>query len=204
MDISVKGAISDAIRKSCNPVAAAKKLLIEEYRKTEGVNDIRVDVTAALELRRSLVVQAVYERMTIGGEKTGWLEAGRIELEDEEAHETRWYRMRDGIGFYLKNLNSEFFDERRRSELSALDDEAVTYKRFLGSYRQYVPGVGYAVSVRKRFLENQDSFLVFGDGERRLFSVSSNGIISPSAAAVSQACSPSWHRTPRGRSSATP
>jgi serine/threonine protein phosphatase PrpC len=171
MNAPAREVIRETIRKSRNPVATAKSLLLDEYSRTEGVSDIRVEVTANFEFLRSVLVQAVYERLSLEGDRTGWLEAGRLDVEAEEAEEMRWHRMRDGIGYYLKNLKSSHFDEKKIMELAAIDEEAVTYKRFLGSYRQYVPGVGYAVSVRKRSLENQDSFLIYGDSERKVFSV---------------------------------
>ncbi|HSB47152.1 MAG TPA: protein phosphatase 2C domain-containing protein [Candidatus Bilamarchaeum sp.] len=164
MDVSVRGAIRDAISKSDNPLGKARELLTEEYRKTGGASDIRVPVCAAFEIRRSIAVQAAYERMS----GTEWLGAGLIGPEMEDAEEMRWYRMQDGAGFFLKGVPDGVLDANAKARLIALDQEAVTPERFLGSFRVYAPGVGYAVTARKRLLENQDSFLVRGGGRKIL------------------------------------
>lgn len=167
MEVSVRGRLAEAIRGSKDPVAAAKSILLDGYRKTEGVSDIRVDVTSRLEMARSIAVQAAYEAM---GEREGWLEAGRIDLESEDANELRWYRMKDGVRFFLRN-SAAGLDMSRLDELAALDEEAMTDRRFLGSYRQHVPGVGYAVSMRKRSMENQDSFHLAATTRGKVFGV---------------------------------
>lgn len=162
--------LRELICRAQDPVRKSREILEEQYRKGPGVGEADVSASARFELLRSLIVQAAYEAVS-DSDRTGWLDAGRIDSEHEDAAETRWYRLMDGISHYLKGVPEAVFSKEAKSALIALEAEAIGPGRMLGSVRSYVPGVGYAVSVRKRSGENQDSFAVLGGQGRKILGV---------------------------------
>jgi hypothetical protein len=161
--------LSETISASKEPLKTAKSILLEQYRKTDGAGDIRVGVTANFEMVRSLVFQAVHE--CIGDPTLAWLGELALEQEVEEAREMAWYRQRDGIEFALRSAPKNGIDERILRMVYDLDRTVSDQRRFLGSVREYVQGVGYAISVRKRYGENQDSFVLGREGEWALLGI---------------------------------
>ncbi|MEW6036629.1 MAG: protein phosphatase 2C domain-containing protein [Candidatus Micrarchaeota archaeon] len=154
-------AVASRIRESGNPLAAGKELLLEEFRKTCGVRDARLDVTASFEILRSLVVQTIYEVSCQPGME--WLEAGSVEPESVQAKLERALYL-DGEGLGKACAGAEWLTDGEKARLAMLEDRAMGHERFLGSYRSYLAGAGYAVSVRKRSSHNQDSFALYANG----------------------------------------
>ena len=187
MNASVRTSLSDIIRNSPNPVLKGKAILEEEYRKGGGVGEFSASASANFEIVRSLIVQAAYEAAT-DPDSAGWLNAGTIGLELEDAREARWYRIMDGLAYALKDVPEAVFDKDRRAELLALESEAISERRFLGAMREYVPGVGYAVSIRKRTSENQDSLMISGNGKRKVLAVADGVSSERFAAMASHVC----------------
>jgi serine/threonine protein phosphatase PrpC len=152
--------IADAVARSRDPVAAGRQVLLDAYKRTEGIRESDIRRAAVFELVRSAVMQAAYEATEGPPGFTEW--PGNMVLPEEfaEASAVRQEYLRTGVRRFI----ADRFPERQRSELNrlrvALDIEANSTERFLGSTRMYVPGVGYAVSIRKRDALNQDSFML--------------------------------------------
>lgn len=153
------------LNKSKNPTVAGRKLLVEGYRRMKESTDEQCHLH--FELFRSMVIQRVYET---GGDD--WLTATSIpeELEDSERYR-RTYLEKDGMNLFArKHLRSSSNDLNSARVL--WDRKANVPGRFMGSLRRHIPGVGYAVSVRKSFGMNQDSFLICTNGGQRIYAVS--------------------------------
>ncbi len=143
--------IASALRSAPDPVAKGRSILLDEYRKTEGVLDLRVGVMARYELVKSMVVQSAYEMM--GGTGGLWLEAGRLDEEMRDAERMSALYREQASALYAAE------DPGRRVR-SLIAHPSSDPERFCGSSRLFVPGVGYGASVRKRDTMNQDSFLI--------------------------------------------
>jgi serine/threonine protein phosphatase PrpC len=147
--------ISGEIRESADPAAKGRELLLEEYRKTDGAGDPRADAMASYELVKSMVVQAAYECGS-----PGWLSAATVQAELDDAAEEHWLYRRNGMRYLLGMTEGMDPDEPKNALRIRLDEASSPLARFAGSIREHVPGLGYAVSVRKRETMNQDSFLL--------------------------------------------
>jgi len=145
------------IWKSGNPAKIAREVLHEEYHRGLGVLEGRASESAEFELLRSSLVQSVYEINCIQSSAPDWLGTSMIEQERVDAVRACQHALSNGTGS-LCDSKSETASGARRSRMM----EAMDGRRFLGSYRIRVPGLGYAISVRKRDTENQDSFAMNG------------------------------------------
>jgi serine/threonine protein phosphatase PrpC len=166
--VSVKRPLNKAqnLAKHANPLKRGRQLLVEGYRKAK-----RQDNCFAwfeFEMLRSLVIQNVY----MAGKNPNWLDVGNVKQEIDLAMQTSSAYPE----YSMKRFIRDFFDKSSPSLdrlRVSLDAEANSYKRFLGSYRHYTPGVGYAVSLSKASGPNQDSFLIDGslESDTRIFAV---------------------------------
>ncbi len=172
------------IRDCAHPKAAAKGILLEEYRRGGGVAGRDVAASAAFEELRSFVVQTLYELECTGMLPGGALAAVEIEQERQEALRECGSRMRDGIAGWLRSRGADLSDPDNRWRLSC-EIQALDGKRYLGSHRRFVPGIGYAVSVRKRESENQDSFLLCGAPEEPVLALADGCSSTPFASIAS-------------------
>jgi len=166
MDNSALRKLADSVRSAPDPVRKGREVLLDEYRRIGGVHETSVALSAGFELIRSIVAQAAYEAL---GPGTGWLRAVELEAEMDDASKACGEHLRNGLAnifmrAYPEESNSPALGFRRALEL-----EAISPYRFLGSTRMHVPGLGYAVSVRKRYAENQDSYRICSFGRRKAF-----------------------------------
>ncbi|NYZ73896.1 protein phosphatase 2C domain-containing protein [Candidatus Micrarchaeota archaeon] len=169
--------LAKSISEAKEPLTKGKELLLERYMKTAGVRETSVRSAAEFEIVRSHIVQAMYEAMrqdtidtACGG--TAWLEAAALGPEIAEANAQRARFLSDGLGQRLRDSQPPEVVRRDDRQLRIrIEDNAIGYARFLGSVRQYVPGVGYAVSVRKRNGENQDSFVLSCEKGRKMLAI---------------------------------
>ncbi len=157
-------AMALSLRGGKDQLAKGRELLIEEYGKARAPADFPVRAMAGYELAKSMVLQSLYE------EGAGqWLAAGDIAAERADAEEElAWYRS-DGMEGALRRAGLSL-DDPENMERAMLDMESSGIVRFIGSVRACVPGLGYAISVRKRDTMNQDSFIIEG-GSPALFAV---------------------------------
>ncbi len=145
------GAVAEALRSASDPFTRGRSILLDQYRRTGGALDRRVSVTARYEYMKSLVVQTAYE--LLGGYGGVWLKAGQLEEEMRDAESMS--------ALYREQCYSQYAIGENAGRMGALiAHPSAGPERFLGSSRRFLPGVGYAVSVRKRDSMNQDSFLL--------------------------------------------
>jgi serine/threonine protein phosphatase PrpC len=166
MDNSALRKLADSVRAAPDPVRRGREILLEEYRKTGGVCEADVRLSAAFELIRSIIVQAAYEAM---GPGSSWLGAAELEPEMLAASAACGEHLKNGLASCIVRAFPDEIGSSENNQRRALELDAISMKRFLGSTRAHVPGVGYAVSVRKRYAENQDSFGLCSFGKRRAF-----------------------------------
>jgi serine/threonine protein phosphatase PrpC len=129
------------IANASDPLRVARRILTEKHEKTNGSKETRVKEGLSFEIFRSYVLQEVYLR-------TGLM-----------------------YGRELSNLNieREVSDAKKaNSQSSRFEDLWVNH---LGSYREYVPGLGYAISIRKRRSHNQDTYLMAQNKSGKKFMV---------------------------------
>jgi len=140
------------IQRSRRPFEKGKELLSEGYREFLGTEDF-MDALR-FEMLRSAVVQRLHDL----SEGDDWICAAKLDEEVAAAkRQRRRFYSSAGISAFVKehSINREM-----TGRLISLGRKVNTYTRFLGSVRHYVPGVGYAVSIKKRHGPNQDSFLL--------------------------------------------
>src|SRR4030095_2738293 len=170
--------IALSVLSSKDPIAKGREVLLEAYRKTDSVTDDRIQVMAVFENLRSMVAEAAYEALRGTSDSGRWIEATEIRLEAEDAKEQEWYARKCGLEHSLKLLGPERLNDKGNRARLDIEKAVNGYWRFLGSLRQHIPGVGYAVTVRKRKpyngmpCLNQDTFLMAKQGEETFFSVS--------------------------------
>ncbi len=159
------------INQSSNPVKTGRQVLFDNYIRTGGVAERNVRAAAVFELVRSKAVQAVYEETTGASVDRDWPHNMILSEELDEA-----VRIRDTyLEVGMQSLIIDTFPGLVGSDLNmlrmALDREANSVERFLGSVRRYVPGVGYSITIRKRYMINQDSYLMGSSGDAVLLGV---------------------------------
>ncbi|MDD5172494.1 MAG: hypothetical protein PHF60_05680 [Candidatus ainarchaeum sp.] len=150
--------IAGVIVRSTDPVARGKQVLLDAYKRTEGIGDTSIRRAALFELVRSKVIQAVYEATEGPPGFREWPQNMILKEELDDAVRARMEYLKSGMRSVVAGNFPTTRDSRLNTLRIALDLEANSVERFLGSTRRYMPGVGYAVSIRKRDLINQDSF----------------------------------------------
>jgi serine/threonine protein phosphatase PrpC len=166
MDNGALRKLADSVRRAPDPVLKGREVLTEEYRKAGGVGETEVKLSAAFELFRSIIVQAAYEAM---GPGSSWLSAADLEPEMDAASKACAMHLNNGLASQISRAFPSEVGSNEYAIRRALELDAIRPGRFLGSIRAHMPGVGYAVSVRKRYAENQDSFRICSFGNRRAF-----------------------------------
>jgi len=166
MDGSALRKLADSVRSAPNPVRKGREVLLDEYRKTGGVHETGAALSAGFELMHSIVVQAAYEAM---GPGTQWLRAGDLEPEMDAASHACAEHLKNGLATSIARAFPGETGNAGYGRRRALEIEGMCAHRFLGSTRMHVPGLGYAVSVRKRYAENQDSYRICSFGKRKAF-----------------------------------
>jgi serine/threonine protein phosphatase PrpC len=163
--------MAERIRSAPNPIAKGREVLLEEYAKTSGVQETRVSVSAEFELKRSMVVQAAYESLFGGLTAFSglWLEVADLPPEIISATEASAASMAGGLASALRKISPRSLETADYILRADIEAKAMGRERYLGSIRRHVPGVGYAVSVRKRYHENQDSFALLDNDGRKTF-----------------------------------
>ncbi|MFH0884396.1 MAG: protein phosphatase 2C domain-containing protein [Candidatus Micrarchaeota archaeon] len=156
--------LADSVRRAPDPVRRGREVLLEEYRKTGGVGETEVKRSAAFEIIRSIIVQAAYETM---GPDSSWLSIADLGPEMDEASRACGEHLKNGLASSILRAFPSDIGSAENNLRRALELEAICPKRFLGSTRMHMPGVGYAVSVRKRYAENQDSFRLCSFNNRK-------------------------------------
>ncbi|MBD3210725.1 hypothetical protein GF318_05070 [Candidatus Micrarchaeota archaeon] len=163
MDVKHLMGRAKRVKKSKNPFAKARRILLDSYRQSLKSGS-RID-RLRFELVRSMVVQKTYEAMGPGDR---WLGIAKVKAEMHKAREKRRKYLEDGNEIFSEGFLFEGDPELNRIRLE-LDREANSYWRFLGSFRTHIPGLGYAVTVKKTRGLNQDSCLLYGkNGERAM------------------------------------
>jgi len=152
--------IADLVVRSKDPVTTGRQVLVDAYSRTGGLGETDIRKAAVFELVRSRIIQSVYEATEGQSVFVKWPHNMILNNELDEAVQARTAYLCSGMRGFLAGK----FPQQNGSKLNtirmALDVEANQVERFLGSTRRYVPGVGYAVSIRKRHAPNQDSYLL--------------------------------------------
>lgn len=140
------------IQNARNPFERGRAVLSEGYGEFLGTSNF-MDALR-FEMLRSVVVQRLYEI----NDRDDWLDVAKVDEEIKTAkRERRRFCSNAGIAEFMRRYP---LDDEITRDLLSLGRKANSYSRFLGSVRQHVPGVGYAISVKKKHGPNQDSFLV--------------------------------------------
>lgn len=166
MTIPALRPLAESIRNARDPVRKAREVLVEEYRKTGGVCEKDAARSACFEIVRSVAVQSAYEAL---GPGPLFVRAGEFDAEMADAADACREYLGNGLAHSIIEKYPDALGRPETAARTGLEIEAISPYRFLGSTRTHVAGLGYAVSVRKRYAENQDTYRICSFGQRKAY-----------------------------------
>ncbi|MBU0532168.1 protein phosphatase 2C domain-containing protein [Candidatus Micrarchaeota archaeon] len=147
------------IRKYSDPFKRGRQLLLDAYQKTTRTGAF-VDMLQ-FEMVRSIVIEQNY----LSGTRENWLDVAKIDGEIRQADSSRRTYLQSVKSFIRTNAIGD------ASDFDRIAREAHGTEKFLSTSRQYLPGIGYGITLKKRRSPNQDWFLMDREGNTKLFAV---------------------------------
>jgi len=134
---------------------------MRQYSATHGPAEKCVLSSARFEAFRSCLIETAYDLSKDHGKKGTWLGYGIIKEEIEQCMRAASQHLENnGLEKSLRQYSWSGIDLALNERRLALEKDTMDYKRFMGSVRVHIPGIGYAISIRKRVKHNEDSFLM--------------------------------------------